>query len=69
MQLLLNTFTITLSTPVIILKKSSGPNSDFKNKNMVSLCSMLSSKYGRPSCWKFTATSHGKVVVDGVGVE
>ena len=27
----------------------------------------LSKKYAKPFVWKFSVTSHGKVVVDGVG--
>ena len=46
---------------------SDGPTSEFKNRYMKTLLSMLSEKYNKPFTWKFSATSHGKGVVDGVG--
>lgn len=44
-----------------------GPSSEFKNKYMVKLVSVLSERYGCPVQWKYFATSHGKGVVDGIG--
>ena len=44
-----------------------GPSSEFKNKFMRNLMETLSKKYAKPFVWKFSATSHGKGVVDGVG--
>ena len=46
---------------------SDGPSSEFKNKYMGFLIQELSKKHGKPFIWKFSATSHGKGVVDGVG--
>lgn len=46
---------------------SDGPSSEFKNKFMVKLLHHLSLKYNRKFIWKYSATSHGKGVVDGVG--
>ena len=46
---------------------SDGPSSEFKNKFMRHLMETLSKKYATPFMWKFSATSHGKGVVDGVG--
>ena len=46
---------------------SDGPTSEFKNKFMVHLLAFLSEKHGKKFLWKFSATSHGKGVVDGVG--
>ena len=46
---------------------SDGPGSEFKNKFMRHLMENLSNKYDKPFVWKFSATSHGKGVVDGVG--
>ena len=46
---------------------SNGPSSEFKNKYMCFLIQELSKKYGKPFIWKFSATSHGKGIVDGVG--
>ena len=46
---------------------SDGPSSEFKNKYMCFLIQELSKKHGKPFIWKFSATSHGKGVVDGVG--
>ena len=46
---------------------SDGPNSEFKNKFMRQLLKNLSLNYGRSFIWKFSATSHDKGVVAGVG--
>lgn len=46
---------------------SDGPASEFKNRYMVKLTTMLSEKYKTPFFWKYFATSHGKGVIDGVG--
>ena len=46
---------------------SDGPSSEFKNKFMWHLMKTLSKKYAKPFMWKFSATSHGKGAVDGVG--
>ena len=46
---------------------SDGPSLEFKNKFMRHLMETLSKKYAKPFMWKFSATSHGKGVVDGVG--
>ena len=46
---------------------SDGPSSEFKNQYMCFLIQGLSKKHGKPFIWKFSATSHGKGVVDGVG--
>ena len=46
---------------------SNGPSSEFKNKYMCFLIQELSKKHGKPFIWKFSATSHGKGVVGGVG--
>ena len=46
---------------------SDGPSSEFKNQYMCFLIQELSKKHGKPFIWKFSATSHGKGVVDGVG--
>ena len=46
---------------------SNGPSSEFKNKFMWHLMETLSKKYATPVMWKFSATSHGKGAVDGVG--
>ena len=46
---------------------SDGPSSEFKNQYMRFLIQELSKKHGKPFIWKFSATSHGKGVVDGVG--
>ena len=44
-----------------------GPSSEFKNKYMVKLVSMLSQRFHCSVQWKYFATSHGKGVVDGIG--
>ena len=46
---------------------SDGPTSEFKNKFMRQLIENLSTQYCKPFVWKYSATSHGKGVVDGVG--
>ena len=46
---------------------SDGPTSEFKNQFMCFLIEKLSNKYKKYFSWKFSATSHGKGVVDGVG--
>lgn len=46
---------------------SDGPSSEFKNKFMCRFLVYLSKKYDRKFSWKYTATSHGKGVVDGIG--
>ena len=46
---------------------SDGPTSEFKNKYMRHLIEKLSLKYNKKFTWKFSATSHGKGVVDGIG--
>ena len=46
---------------------SDGPSSEFKNQFMRYLIEKLSICYNKPFSWKFSATSHGKGVVDGVG--
>ena len=46
---------------------SDGRSSEFKNKFMRHLMETLSKRYATPFMWKFSATSHGKGVVDGVG--
>lgn len=53
-----------LSTEVIW---SDGPSSEFKNQYMNMIIKELSNKHQKPFIWKFSATSHGKGVVDGVG--
>ena len=45
---------------------SDGP-SEFKNRYTMKAMSHLSQVYGREWQWKYSATSHGKGVVDGVG--
>ena len=45
----------------------SGPSSEFKNQFMCLLVQKLSSNCQKKFSWKFSATSHGKGVVDGVG--
>lgn len=45
---------------------SYGPTSEFKHKFTVQLLQHLVQKYGKPFTWKFSATSHGKGVVDAV---
>lgn len=46
---------------------SDGPASEFKNRYMVKLTTLLSEKYEKTFFWKYFATSHGKGVIDGVG--
>ena len=46
---------------------SDGPTSEFKNKYMCHLFDKSSTKYNKRFLWKFSATSHGKGVVDGIG--
>ena len=46
---------------------SDGPKSEFKNCYMRHLIQKLSAIYNKPFVWKFSATAHGKGVVDGVG--
>ena len=44
-----------------------GPSSEFKNRYIVKLVSMLSKKFQCKVSWKYYSTSHGKGVVDGIG--
>ena len=44
-----------------------GPSSQFKNKFVMEGMKMLSKKYGVKLEWNFSATSHGKGPVDGIG--
>ena len=46
---------------------SDNPSSEFKNKLTRHLMESLSKKYAKPFMWRFSATSHRKGVVDGVG--
>ena len=46
---------------------SDGPNSEFKNKYMCHLMDKFSTNNNKRFLWKFSATSHGKGVVDGIG--
>ena len=46
---------------------SDGPTSEFKNCYMQHLIQKLSAIYNKPFVWKFSATAHGKDVVNGVG--
>ena len=46
---------------------SDGPSSEFKNQYMNLLIKQLSNKHKKTFIWKFSATSHWKGVVDGVG--
>ena len=46
---------------------SDGVTSEFKNKYMCHLLDKCSTKYNKRFLWKFSATSHGKEVVDGIG--
>ena len=46
---------------------SDGPTAEFKNKFTKQLIQNLSLKCNKPFTWKFSATSHGKGVVDTVG--
>ena len=43
------------------------PSSEFKNQYMHFLIQESSKKHGKPFIWKFSATSHGKAVVNAVG--
>ena len=44
-----------------------GPSSEFKNRYIVKLVSMLSKKFQCKVSWKYFVSSHGKGVVDGIG--
>ena len=44
-----------------------GPANQFKNKYVMSAIQPLSEKHGKMIVWNFSATSHGKGPVDGVG--
>ena len=44
-----------------------GPTSQFKNKFVMEGMKMLSVKHNIPLSWNFSATSHGKGPVDGIG--
>ena len=44
-----------------------GPTSQFKNKFVMAGMKMLSIKHDIPLSWNFSATSHGKGPVDGIG--
>ena len=44
-----------------------GPSSQFKNKYVMGAKEMLSEMYSIKIIWNFSATSHGKGLVDGVG--
>ena len=46
---------------------SDGPTSEFKNRYTRKLMEGLSETFNKEFVWKFSATSHGKGVVDGVG--
>ena len=46
---------------------SDGPMSEFKNRFTVKIMESLSRVHGKEFVWKFSATSHGKGVVDRVG--
>ena len=45
---------------------SDGPSWEFKNQFMQQLIEDLSLQYKKKINWKFSATSHGKGVVDGI---
>ena len=45
---------------------SEGPISEFKNRYIWHSIQKLSAIYSKPFLWKFSATTHGKGVVDGV---
>ena len=49
------------------VKWSDDPSSEFKNQLMRYLIEKLSECDNKPFSWKFSATSHGKGVIDGVG--
>ena len=44
-----------------------GPASQFKNRFVMEAMRMLSERYGIQISWNFSATSHGKGPVDGIG--
>ena len=46
---------------------SDGPTSEFKNKYMCHFMDKFSTKYNKRFLWTFSATSHSKGVVDGIG--
>ena len=46
---------------------SDGPTFEFKNYYMQHLIQKLSAIYNKRFVWKFSATAHGKYVVNGVG--
>ncbi|CAB4008281.1 Hypothetical predicted protein [Paramuricea clavata] len=46
---------------------SYGPTSEFKNKFVMKLIHQLSSQFQKRFSWKFSATSHGNGVIDGIG--
>ena len=46
---------------------SDGPTSAFKKKFTIQLLHQLSSQFQKKFSWKFSATSQGKGVVDGIG--
>ena len=46
---------------------SDGPTSEFKNRFTVKIMESLSRIHGKEFVWKFSVTSHGKGVVDGIG--
>ena len=46
---------------------SDGPTGEFKNRFTVRILERLSKQHGNQFSWKFSATGHGKGVVDGVG--
>ena len=50
-----------------IVLYSDGPSSEFKNRFMVKLLSIISKKLNKQVFWKYFATSHGKEVVDEIG--
>ena len=45
---------------------SDGPTSEFKIKYMCHLMDKFSTKYNKRFLWQFSATSHGKGVVNGI---
>ena len=46
---------------------SDGPSSEFKNKYTMYLLKKLGNTYKKRFSWKFSATSHGKGIVNGIG--
>lgn len=42
------------------------PSSEVKNKYTMNLLKELGNKYKKPFPWKFSATSRGKGIVDGI---